>query len=449
LVDEYQDINLVQKEFISLLKGEQNWLFVVGDEDQSIYGWRGADVRYILEFDREFPGATVHKLEENYRSLSSILNVANAVIANNKGRRGKNLWTSRQGGGKVAYNIFLTEREEAEHAVRQADLWLRNHGSNSEVAIFYRTNAQSRVIEEASMRLGVPYRVIGGVRFYERMEIKDTLAYIRFLHNPADTLSFRRVIKSPARGIGDKSVEKILLEAQNHQNNLHIAIASIASSNNALGKKLQPLADLLRRLNKILAEPSSLALRAEQIMVESGYLESLRSQNTEEAQTRIDNIYELLTAIDEFGKRFPEAGVGEFLQHVSLLSDIDQLDDQRRGIVLMTLHASKGLEFDQVFLTGMEEGLFPHQRSIDSYDAIEEERRLCYVGMTRARESLQLSSAASRKVYNNIEYHMPSRFLEEIPKDLLEVRQLNSFGFNTQVKVRRQSNSQTGNDDWW
>lgn len=448
LVDEYQDINYVQKELIHLLKGEHNTLFVVGDEDQSIYGWRGADVSHILDFDKDFPNASVHKLEENYRSTKKILDVANAVIANNRGRRGKKLWTSRTGGPGVTYTQFRTEREEAEFAVRHAVKLRREATSNKEAAIFYRTNAQSRVVEEAAMRLGVPYQVVGGVRFYERMEIKDTLAYIRFLYNPNDSVSFRRIIKTPSRGIGEKTVDKILSGATTHATQPHNIVASIeqlASESGAVGKKLQPVAQMLRKLNEMLKQELPLSAKIEQIMLESGYLGSLRAQATEEAQNRIDNVYELLTAVDDFSKRMPEAGLGEFLQHVSLMTDVDSMADKAPGLTLMTLHASKGLEFDYVFLTGLEEGLFPHKRTLDDPDGMEEERRLCYVGMTRAQEYLHLSSAASRKVYNDILYHPPSRFLGEIPEELVKTQRMSLFGQQYDDYTRKHASQ----DDWW
>ncbi len=423
LVDEYQDINQVQKEFITLLKGEDNSIFVVGDEDQSIYGWRGADINYILQFDRDFKNTSIHKLEENYRSSQIILDVANAVIAHNTGRRGKNLWTRNSHGKPVNYLHFPTEKAEAEFVILQAMQACRNAGvdSGETAAIFYRTNAQSRVFEEAAMRHGIPYQIVGGLRFYERMEIKDTLAFLRFVYNPADSVSFTRIVKALPCGIGNKTLEKVFKQAASENGDILAALRSISTLSRNASKKVQQLAELLARLYAIMAGDLPLANRVEQLLLESGYLENLRQQGTEEAQNRIDNIYELLNSVEDFAKANPQAGLADFLQHVSLLTDVDEMRGDRQEIILMTLHASKGLEFDTVCLTGMEEGIFPHSRSMDTLDEIEEERRLCYVGMTRAKRELFLSSCASRKIYHNVQYNPVSRFLQEVPEELLQI----------------------------
>jgi DNA helicase-2/ATP-dependent DNA helicase PcrA len=424
LVDEYQDTNAVQKEMTDLLKGENNTLFVVGDEDQSIYGWRGAQVENILKFDKTYDAATIHKLEENYRCTKSILEVANSVIANNIGRRGKTLWTSNEQGDLVRYRSFGAERDEADFIVRQGALLCEKHGlPYNETAVFYRTNAQSRVIEEAAIRHRIPYQIIGGLRFYERKEIKDTLAYLRFLHNPKDTLSFKRLIKAVPRGIGGKTVEKIIeLSCRSDMGSIEKALAAQTEYKGATQKKVGVLANLVGKLRDIIGDALPLAKRVELILLESGYLEFLKNQATQEAENRIDNLYELLTSIEEFVRFNTDADLDEFLQHVSLLSDVDGMKDKKQGMILMTLHASKGLEFQNVFISGFEENLFPHSRSVTSPDEIEEERRLCYVGMTRAKNRLHLTSAVARKIYGSVQYNTPSRFLSEIPENLLDIK---------------------------
>ena len=423
LVDEYQDTNKVQRDLIYLLKGENSTLFAVGDEDQSIYGWRGADISNILNFTKDFKKASVHRLEQNYRSTQNILDVANAVINYNTERLGKKLWTQRQSGSQVTYMPCQTEKEEAEEILRRAyQATLNNNMRLSDMAILYRTNAQSRVLEETAMRLGIPYQVIGGLRFYERKEIKDTLAYLRFLNNTKDSVSFRRIVANPPKGIGEKSVEKVLSLAPTCDGDvLQAAYHSGKLLSKAIANKVGKFVAQLQIFQKIFQEEIPLASQVEKIMTDSGYLGHLRNQGTEEAQNRIDNIYEFLTSIEDFSRSRKDLTLDEFLQHISLLTDLDQMADKQDCLTLMTLHASKGLEFPGIFLAGLEEGVFPHQRSIETPDELEEERRLCYVGMTRAQKFLYLTSAASRRIYNNTQYNMPSRFIKEIPTDLLKI----------------------------
>jgi DNA helicase-2/ATP-dependent DNA helicase PcrA len=432
LVDEYQDTNRAQYRIIRLLTGEHRNICCIGDPDQSIYKWRGADVRNILDFERDYPGTQVVRLEQNYRSTKRILAAAGAVIANNTARKDKTLWTENEEGERPALYRAWDEHEEA-NFVAQRILAVRGDGlAWSDVAVFYRTNAQSRVLEDALRRGGVPYLIVGGVRFYERKEIKDTLAYLRVIVNPSDDVAFLRAVQEPGRGVGRATVVRLQEVAVREGRAL---LAQAATPPSDVGGKprrgLEGFATLIARLRE---EGAGMALPAfiDHVLSASGYREALKRDRSSEAEARLENLEELIAAAEDFelaqvareGNAPVEALAG-FLDQVALVSDVDELKDGARAVTLMTLHAAKGLEFPVVFLTGMEEGVFPHARSLDATADIEEERRLCYVGLTRAQKRLFLSFALHRRLHG-YEQGEHSRFLAEIPEDqlvFLNVRQ--------------------------
>jgi DNA helicase II / ATP-dependent DNA helicase PcrA len=418
LVDEYQDTNRAQYRIIRLLTQEHRNICVVGDSDQSIYKWRGADVRNILDFEDDFPGTKVVRLEQNYRSTRSILAVAAGVIAHNVQRKDKTLWTDNPVGEPPRVYRAWDEHDEASF-VAQSILGLRGDGTPwDRIAVFYRTNAQSRVLEDALRRARVPYVIVGGVRFYERKEIKDTLAYLRLVVNPADDVAFRRAIGAPSRGIGPGTLTRLDDEATRQGRPLlTVAADPPADVRGKAGRTLQEFAALVARLarqRRDLAPPAFIDLALEQ----SGYREALRRERAPEAEARLENLEELVAAAEEFTRQEAEPTLEGFLDGVALVSDVDELKDAEGRVTLMTLHSAKGLEFPAVFMTGLEEGVFPHARSMNDPDEVEEERRLCYVGVTRAKERLTLSWALHRRIHG---YGVgePSRFLREMPADRL------------------------------
>ncbi|MBT9142183.1 MAG: ATP-dependent DNA helicase PcrA [Dehalococcoidia bacterium] len=417
LVDEYQDTNRVQYKIVSMLAGSHRNLCVVGDDDQSIYQFRGADLRNILDFEREWPDATVVKLEENYRSTGHILTAANQMVKNNAGRKEKNLWT-RQGAGDPI-NVFAAQDEYQEARFIAGEI--RALSANyDQFAVLYRTNAQSRAIEEVLVRENIAYQMIGGVRFWERKEIKDILAYLRLLDNPADDVSLLRIINVPRRGIGAASLERLRLLAQEKQFSLFQSLRFAADAELGSGplKKVQDFALLIEKLMQM--SEKSVDELVEQVLISSGYLDELKAEGTDAAQSRVENLREFITVAQEFMKGSSEKTLTAFLTHTALISDLDAFSDEfGRQVVLMTLHAAKGLEFPVVFLTGMEEELFPHVRSSETADGIEEERRLCYVGITRAQRILFLTYAKRRNIFGQAMQNLPSRFLAEIPVTVL------------------------------
>ncbi len=421
LVDEYQDTNPVQYQLIRLLAGERRNLCVVGDDDQSIYSWRGADIRNILEFEKDFPGVTIIRLEQNYRSSATILAAAGAVVQQNYGRKGKTLWTENPQGEPICYERVESDRDEARFVSREIGR-LRNGGlSLEEMAVFYRTNAQSRLIEEALVASAIPYHIVGGVRFYSRMEVKDILAYLRVLDNPADEVSLKRIINVPARGIGTTTVDKISLHAARQGGRFFDALQD-AGRDGLLAagarSKVAAFTVLLEHFREAALE-STLADLTRSVMEQSGYLDRLKNSRDEDDAERLENLEQLLAAIDEFSEKNPDSGLSDFLEQVSLVSDLEQGETGQPSVTLMTLHAAKGLEFKAVFMIGMEEKLFPHGRSLDDLDGMEEERRLCYVGMTRARERLYLLNARRRYLFGQEQCNPPSRFIKDIPRELL------------------------------
>ncbi len=421
LVDEYQDTNPVQYKLIRLLAGERRNLCVVGDDDQSIYSWRGADIRNILEFEKDFPGVKVIRLEQNYRSTATILKAAGEVVKQNFGRKGKTLWTENPEGERIVYQRVESDREEARFVSREIGR-LRGRGVPlEEMAVFYRTNAQSRLVEEALVSEALPYHIVGGVRFYARMEVKDILAYLRVLDNPADEISLKRIINVPARGIGATTVDRIAALAGRQGSSFYAAL-QVAGQGGVLAAGPQGKVAGFGALLAHFREVSGMAVLPElarTVMEESGYLTRLKESRDDGDAERLENLEQLLAAMEEFTEKNPEAGLSEFLEQVSLVSDLEQGESGKPSVTLMTLHAAKGLEFRAVFMIGMEERLFPHIRALDDLDGMEEERRLCYVGMTRARERLYLLNARRRYLFGQEQVNAPSRFLKDIPAELL------------------------------
>jgi len=416
LVDEYQDTNHAQYRLLQLLASEHRNLCAVGDPDQSIYAFRGADIRNILDFERDFPGTRTIALEQNYRSTNSILRAANTVIENNRERKPKHLFSDLGEGDPVEAIEVEDEHAEARFVAARVAALVEDGFSGSEIAVFYRMNAQSRVLEDVLVRQGVAYQVIGGPRFYERAEIKDLIAYLQVLDNPADAVSLMRVANRPRRGIGDSSIARLVTFADAQGIWLWHALARADEA----GVGAAPLKSV-RTLNTLL---QSLAAQAqelgvpdlvERVLEQSGYLGALEAERTIEAQGRMENLQELVGVAREYAENAPEPSLSSFLQEISLYSDQDALLGEGSLVTLMTLHNAKGLEFRAVFVIGMEEGLFPHARAVEE-QGVEEERRLCYVGLTRAQERLCVTHASSRMLFGNRAYNLPSRFLDELPE---------------------------------
>jgi len=446
LVDEYQDTNVCQYKWLKMLAQSRHNICCVGDDDQSIYGWRGAEVTNILMFDRDFPNAKIVRLERNYRSTNHILAAASGIISHNKERHGKELWTDKNNGAKIKLNSFYDEREEARYIAEEieAQQQLHKHPLN-EMAILVRAGYQTRSFEESLNFLRIPYRIIGGFKFYERTEIKDTLAYIRVLVNPDDSLAFERIVNTPKRGVGMATIQEIHLFSRNNNISLMNAISELIASGQIKGKQAQSLQKLLQDFKNWREQLKSIPhwQVVDNILVESGYIEMWKNEGTEEAKERVDNIKELLRALEEF------SDLPEYLEHVSLISDADNINDDNK-VNIMTMHAAKGLEFDTVFLPGWEEGIFPSQKSIDENgkSALEEERRLAYVGITRAKQNLYISYASNRRIYGSYQSSLPSRFIDELPEGHYEI--VNSFGLSYK-KFKKQAESiefsQVANDD--
>ncbi|WP_183353865.1 ATP-dependent helicase [Geomonas silvestris] len=433
LVDEYQDTNAVQYRLIQLLAGERQNLCVVGDDDQSIYGWRGADIRNILEFEKDFPNVKVVKLEQNYRSSKTILEAAWSVVEKNRGRKPKKLWTDNAAGESIVYRTLPNEWEEARLVCRETERYLSRGGALSGVAVFYRTNAQSRVIEDALVSSGIAYHMVGGVRFYARLEVKDILAYLKVLDNPSDDVALKRIINTPPRGIGNATVQRISDLA--HEKGLSFYRAMLESVEGTLlatgaRGKVKAFVDELRRYRG-LADTLPLAELAAAVMQDSGYLLRLKEAKTEESQDRLANLQELVTAMQVFEQGEGEKGVAAFLEQVALVSDLEEEGEAKKSsVTLMTLHSAKGLEFPVVFMIGMEERLFPHVRALEDPVQMEEERRLCYVGMTRAKERLFLLNVKRRHIFGQEQANPPARFIRDIPAELLDTGDL--FGVPAQ-----------------
>lgn len=428
-VDEYQDTNPAQYALIRVLAGADlpeptGQLTVVGDADQSIYAFRGATVRNIVEFEKDFPHAQTIVLEQNYRSTQNILSAANTVIRNNDDRRDKNLWTDQGSGEKVVGWVASTEHAEAQFIVDTIDeLMDESDLTYGDFAVFYRTNAQSRAIEDALVRAGLPYKVVGGTRFYERKEIKDVLAYAHVLSNPSDDVNLRRILNVPKRGIGDRGEAFIAALANRERISFYDALLRAEEAPGMTKRTLGPLQTFAKLLSDLLeasqgAQPSRVL---EAIMEQTGYLDGLNRSTDPQDESRVDNLAELVAVAEDFQHTQPEATLNDFLERVSLTADADSVPDSQAGeITLMTLHTAKGLEFPVVFLTGLEDGTFPHQRSFTSATELAEERRLAYVGLTRAMQRLFLSRSETRSMWGQSSYNPPSRFLQEIPEELID-----------------------------
>ena len=414
LVDEYQDTNPVQNDLVLMLSEEHRQVTVVGDSDQSVYSFRGADIRNILEFEEAFPDASVIVLEQNYRSTQSILDAANAVISRNVGRKPKDLWTDEGPGEKIARYHADDESDEAQFVANElAKLHDHDQMRWDEMAVFYRTNSMSRVIEEFLVRVGIPYKVVGGTRFYDRREVKDAVAYLRAVINPTDEVSVKRVLNTPKRGVGDSSVGKLDVWATTNGESFDQALIRFdeAGVSGRAATGIEKFLVLTTEIRKLDAGPATII---EEALGRSGYLEELQIERSVESEGRLENLSELVGMAREYET------VDEFLEQISLVSDTDGLDDEESSVTLMTLHAAKGLEFPVVFLVGMEDGVFPHIRALGEPTELEEERRLAYVGITRAMRKLHLTSAWSRMMHGTTHYNPPSRFLDEIPNELIE-----------------------------
>jgi DNA helicase II / ATP-dependent DNA helicase PcrA len=441
LVDEYQDTNHAQYRLLQLLAGEHRNVFAVGDPDQSIYAFRGADIRNILEFERDFGGAKLIALEQNYRSTNSVLRAANSVIGQNRERKPKNLWSDLGDGDPVRVIEVEDEHAEARFVAAEVASLIDEGYAGSEIAVFYRTNAQSRVLEDVLVRQEIPYQVIGGPKFYERAEIKDAMAYLQVIDNPFDAVSLTRIANRPRRGIGDASLARLQTFADSQGISLWEALDRPEEAGCG-GAPLKAIERFRTLMQSSMAGALELSVPEvlERVLERSGYLEALEAERTVEAQGRIENLLELVGVAREYQERAEEPTLSEFLQQLSLYSDQDDLSAERSLVTLMTLHNAKGLEFRAVFLIGMEEGVFPHARSIEE-QGLEEERRLAYVGLTRAKERLTLTHASSRSLWGSRGYNLPSRFLDELPQEEIERDRLrpsswSGYGAPT-VAVRR------------
>jgi DNA helicase-2/ATP-dependent DNA helicase PcrA len=422
LVDEYQDTNRAQYRWLQLLCEEHRNIAVVGDDDQSVYAFRGADIRNILDFERDWPDAEVIKLEQNYRSTQTILSAANGVIAHNRSRKEKSLWSELGEGDPVRVRELEDEHAEARFVVSEIERLVDEGGSRDDVAVFYRANAQSRVLEDMLVRYGVPYQVIGGTRFYERAEIKDALAYLTLLVNPADAVAFGRIVNSPRRGIGQTSQARLI----GHANTIGAPVWEVAAAADqvpglatAAMRAIERFMSVMERLRERAEGGASLGELLADTLQETGYTEALEAERTVEGQVRLENLEELVGVAREYDSTAEQPSVEEFLQQIALFSEQDQLRDEQGLVTLMTLHNAKGLEFGTVFILGMEDGVFPHARAIEAGD-LEEERRLAYVGITRAKRELYMTYARTRALFGNRDWNLRSRFIDEIPIDLTD-----------------------------
>lgn len=410
-VDEYQDTNDTQYEFIKNLTANNDNITCVGDGDQSIYGWRGANIKIIQNFEKDFKNARIVLLEQNYRSTQPILNLANTVIKNNPERKDKNLWTSRKSEEVPVYKRLGSDLDEAEQVVEWIEDEVRNGYKFDDMAILYRTNAQSRLFEERLNMMGIPNRVVGGLKFYDRKEIKDSVSFLKLIENKNDNIALARVINEPKRGIGKTTINNLLSYAEENNMSMleYVEKTDLSEFSKATGKKLKDFNDMINSFIDVAAE-KDLADLMIYVLDKTGYRKALEESNNRDDKTRLENIDEYISSIYEYGDKYPEASLREYLEDTSLMSDLDKTDDNKSGVSMMTIHAAKGLEFPVVFFTGLEEGTIPSKMDGD----IEEERRLCYVAITRAEDKLYMSSATSRRKYNEFQKMMQSRFVEEM-----------------------------------
>ncbi len=422
-IDEYQDTNHAQYRLVNLLAGRHRNLCVVGDDDQSIYSWRGADINNILSFEHDYPEAAVYKLEQNYRSTQLILDVANHVIAENQDRKPKALWTENAGGEPVMHHRSESGKDEAYFTAREVERLVADQGySLRDIAIFYRVNAQSRLFEEVFLHQGIPYKVVGGAKFYERREVKDMLAYLRVLASAQDSVSLRRIINVPKRGIGDTSVGHVDAFARLEGIQLYEALGRLEEIPELGAAAARKMGQFMGMLEELRADARNLGLPelVEKVWTRTGYMAELEAEKTVEAESRAENLRELQNVVSDFERTRLGEGLDEFLEQVALITDIDLYDEEEGAVTLMTIHNAKGLEYPIVFMVGMEDGVFPHMRSVRDRDGMEEERRLCYVGITRAKEKLYLTNAVHRTLHGGTNYNPESRFLRDIPEQLME-----------------------------
>ncbi len=421
MVDEYQDTSHCQFRLVYNLAKAHNNICVVGDDDQSIYKFRGADISNILDFEKHFKNAKVIKLEQNYRSTKQILDAANEVIKNNKGRKSKALWTDKTDGEKIIGFEAQNEREEAYYIVNKINDLINDGYKYKDIAVLFRMNAQSRVIEEVFMNNSIPYRLLSGTKFYDRKEIKDIVAYLRLILNPDDDISLTRIINEPKRSIGKTTIDKLSVIAGKYGLSIYTVMKNLENYDE-LSKSAQKLNVFVKIIDELVEMRDKVSLNelVNKMLDSTGYVTALELENTVEAKTRIENIREFMSLVLEFEKNGETGSLEEFLEGVALVSDLDSFDDENNAVVVMTLHSAKGLEFPAVFLTGLEDGIFPSQRSFSEEGGIEEERRLCYVGITRAKQKLYLLNSKSRTIFGSTTYQVPSRFLDEIPEDMIE-----------------------------
>lgn len=441
-VDEYQDTNKVQYLLVKLLSSHWRNITAVGDSDQSIYSWRGADIRNIRDFEKDYKDAEIIMLEQNYRSSQNILDLANKVIKNNPNRKDKKLWSEKKQGHEIIYSELLDERDETQYIISEIEKLKAKGHKYEDFAILYRTNAQSRAFEEALMAKSIPYKIVGGLRFYDRMEIKDIIAYLNLIINPQDNLSLRRVINTPRRGIGDATLENLEAFAERLGTSVFESLDKLDMLE--LTKRARNGVEKFKNIYEGLDyENSSIEELIKEIVERSGYVKTLEESDTIEDQTRIENIREFMSVVSDFEMHNPEGNLEDFLADVALLSDVDKTEDTDENVTLMTLHAAKGLEYPVIFMVGMEEGLFPSFRSIEDDEDLEEERRLCYVGITRAEEKLYLTGGKTRTLYGKTQYAKASRFIIEmgnlIEKETTENTQLTEVIDLTTRKKNRPS----------
>ncbi len=429
LVDEFQDTNTIQYAWLRVLSGKKIPVVAVGDDDQSIYGWRGAKIENIQQYSKDFPNTHIIRLEQNYRSTSTILSAANAVIENNSGRLGKELWTDGDEGELISLYAGFNEQDEARFVVERIEEWVKDGKNRSSSAILYRSNAQSRVLEEGLIRAGMPYRIYGGQRFYDRLEIKNALAYMRLLNNRDDNTAIERVINTPTRGIGNKTIETLRAYAREHELSLWEAAKNIVTQKLLPNRAANALQQFLDLIDTIDTNTHELTLHdlCDHVVSISGLIDFHKKEKGEKGQARVENLQELVVAARQFEAEDENLSpLQEFLDSAALDAGEAQADEFEDSVQLMTLHSAKGLEFPLVFLVGMEENLFPHKMSMEEAGRLEEERRLCYVGITRAMEKLYITYAESRRMYGDINQNRPSRFIREIPKELVQEVRLNT-----------------------
>lgn len=447
LVDEYQDTNKIQFLLVSMLANTHGKICVVGDESQSIYGWRGADISNILNFEKKFNNAKIVKLEENYRSTQNILNAANEVIKNNSSRLDKNLWTKNEEGSKISYYEADNEYAEVDYVVDKIDEECRkNNMKYSDFAVLFRTNAQARVLEDVFMKSGTPYKLIGGLKFYSRKEIKDLTSYLKLIQNQNDNISLKRIINEPKRGIGNTSVENLEMLATQEEISIFNFIQEPKNLTGFRGvSNILEFRDIINGLIEI-KDKVQVSELMKMILKKTGYEAMLNEENSLESQGRFENLMEFIGVAMEFEKENAENSLADFLDSIALVADVDNMDESQEAVTLMTMHSAKGLEFEEVFLVGMEDGLFPSKRSIEEADDTEEERRLCYVGITRAKQKLYITNASKRTLYGSTSYTIPSRFISEIPQNLYEedvtskpkFKKMNSYSTTTSTSLNKE-----------